>query len=389
MINELFDLLAAKISYSSSCYLNHQGIGLSLNGLQGMSSDNPGTLVILSALLPLLEESSDALNDKCVGMAVMGLRNMKNDNPQVQQLVSILTSKIKESTTPLKHSSFSSAMYGLRSLSDSDPIVAKLLEALCSKLPDDKDEHMTPATVAHCLAGLQSMGGNQAITRDLLTYFNSKLVVNEDNVYKIAWLSRSFQGLQGVLPTIDSNPDVKALVNKLTAGLESLQMTNEAVSMDDVGYLLYSFHNCTNESDDVNRVLATVTRLLRPESKPRSLGLASPKAMSMCMYGLKCMSSSNEVVCKLLGALRPRVSALDAQSVGNILFGMQRLSSTAPQVRAFIDTITPKIEQVNAKLSGQEIANSFYGLQNFDSVSVEVNKLLKVPRHSLTHSLTQ
>ena len=382
MINELFDLLAIKISHSTSCFLNLQGIALSLNGLQGMSSSNPGTLVILNALLPLIEESNDIMNEKCIGMSLMGLRNMKNDNPQVQQLLNILTVKVSEVTTPLQHSSFSSALYGLRFLSDNDPTSVKLLEVLYGKLRDGKkDKPVSPATIAHCLAGLQSMNGNQAITKEIVTFLNSNLIVNDENVYKMPWICRSFQGLHSMLHTIDSNPDVRSIVNKLTMALDSLHMNNDYVSMDDVGFLLYSFHNCTNESDDVNRVLSSVTKLLRPENKPRSINLSSPKAMSMSMYGLKCMQS-NDVACKLLNALRQRLGTLDAQSVGNILFGMQRFSSDVPQVRAFIEALTPKIAQVNEKLSGQEIANAFYGLQNFDSTSIEVNKLLKVPPSS-------
>ena len=74
----------------------------------------------------------------------------------------------------------------------------------------------------------------------------------------------------------------------------------------------------------------------------------------------------SDAVDDLLRALTVKVEQcaeklkLDAQAVGNGLYGLQRMESNAA-VDSLLLALTVKVEQCREKLSGQEVGNALYG----------------------------
>ena len=75
--------------------LGAQAVGNALYGLQGMSSDRPEVLELLSALPGNLVGSNESLAAHAVGNALYGLQGMSSDRPEVLRLLSALADKVK------------------------------------------------------------------------------------------------------------------------------------------------------------------------------------------------------------------------------------------------------------------------------------------------------
>ena len=66
----------------------------------------------------------------------------------------------------------------------------------------------------------------------------------------------------------------------------------------------------------------------------------------------------------LTAKLSDSTAELGGQAVGNALFGLQRMSSDVPEVRAMLTALTAKIQGSTAELDGQAIGNALFGLQS-------------------------
>jgi hypothetical protein len=128
----------------------------------------------------------------------------------------------------------------------------------------------------------------------------------------------------------------------------------------------------------------------------KSVDYFNAKSMSMAMMGLSEMTSESPEVCNLLTTLASRMDTLDSQvyiyiyiyvymymyiyifiyvyiyiyvykldsqACGNILYSMKKMDSKNSAVRGFLNVLAPKIESCIDVMSGQELANAFYGLQ--------------------------
>jgi len=78
------------------------------------------------------------------------------------------------------------------------------------------------------------------------------------------------------------------------------------------------------------------------------------------------MSSDVPEVREILRVLSPKIGscqeALDAQAVGNALYGLQSMSSDVPEVREILGLLSLKIASFVDPLDLQSIANALYGL---------------------------
>ena len=66
--------------------------------------------------------------------------------------------------------------------------------------------------------------------------------------------------------------------------------------------------------------------------------------------------------------------SLQAQNVGQALYGLQRLGDSK-EVRGLVAALTPKVQQCSEELSAQEVGNALYGLQSLGD-SKEVRGLV-------------
>ena len=54
--------------------------------------------------------------------------------------------------------------------------------------------------------------------------------------------------------------------------------------------------------------------------------------------------------------------ALKAQSVGNALYGLQKMSSDSAEVRSLLLALVPKVESCSEALKAQNVGNALYGI---------------------------
>jgi hypothetical protein len=70
---------------------------------------------------------------------------------------------------------------------------------------------------------------------------------------------------------------------------------------------------------------------------------------------------------------------LQPQSVSNALYGLQEMTSEAPEVRTLLSTLASKLQSCREEFNAQHVGNALYGLQGMSSDMPEV-------RHNLHHS---
>jgi hypothetical protein len=81
-----------------------------------------------------------------------------------------------------------------------------------------------------------------------------------------------------------------------------------------------------------------------------------------------------------LAALAPKIEGcreeLDAQEVGNALYGLQNMRIDVREVRDVLAALAPKIKGCREELRAQEVGNALYGLQGMSSDVREVVEVL-------------
>ena len=74
-----------------------------------------------------------------------------------------------------------------------------------------------------------------------------------------------------------------------------------------------------------------------------------------------------------MAALTPlvqRCGELDAQAVGNALYGLQRMTDSREEVLRLLAALTPKVERCDG-LDAQAVGNALYGLRCMGDTKVE------------------
>jgi hypothetical protein len=91
------------------------------------------------------------------------------------------------------------------------------------------------------------------------------------------------------------------------------------------------------------------------------------------------MNSEYLEVRDILSALVPKVKscseALDAQAVGNTLYGLQGMNSEYLEVREILSALVPKVKSCSEALGAQAVGNALYGLQGVKDDNESFNVL--------------
>jgi hypothetical protein len=96
------------------------------------------------------------------------------------------------------------------------------------------------------------------------------------------------------------------------------------------------------------------------------------------------MNSNEAEVKELLQALERKISAsrrketLNAQEIGNALYGLQNMNSDCPEVRKLLLSITKKMGDFSVILNAQAVGSALIGLKGMNSDHKEVSKMLFV-----------
>jgi len=96
------------------------------------------------------------------------------------------------------------------------------------------------------------------------------------------------------------------------------------------------------------------------------------------------MDASSGWVQGVLLALAEKIKAsrcgLDAQAIGNSLYGLQNMDASSEAVKSVLSALAKKIKGSSCELNAQEIGNSLYGLQNMDASSEARGVLLALAK---------
>ncbi|STX29205.1 Response regulator consisting of a CheY-like receiver domain and a Fis-type HTH domain [Legionella beliardensis] len=137
-----------------------------------------------------------------------------------------------------------------------------------------------------------------------------------------------------------------------------------------------------NEVKEVLKALAERLNTLPIELDAQAIGNA--------LYGLQSMDAKNEAVQAVLCALADKITAssasLNAQEIGNALYGLQNMDARSEAVQAVLRALADKITASSAMLSAQAIGNALYGLQNMGARSEAVQAVLRALADKITTS---
>jgi hypothetical protein len=144
-----------------------------------------------------------------------------------------------------------------------------------------------------------------------------------------------------------------------------------------VGNALYGMKNMSSEEQIVRDLLVALLPKIKlcADTGPKLRAIHCGNAL----YGLQTMCSRYKEVRAVVAQLAPMVEACEeqfrGQEIGNALYGMRYMNSTRPEVRALLSALAPKIRG-SLPLNRQEIGNALYGLQSMRTEHREVRVVL-------------
>lgn len=391
VVQRLLVSLTNKIKQSASSKMNAQGISNSLNGLQGMSSNQTEVVDLLQILIPKFLESKEIFPSFGIGCAMMGFFSMSAERAEVQQLLGMMSEQLEYCREKFNSITLVSAFTGLRLCSDEQPVVRRILASLADKIVDCNIAELPPSASSRILSSLRSMRGNSeelhavigAVAYKIISPSNSTTIQTQS--YSSSDIANGLFGLQYI--DAERSPEVRILLSKLA---DYLEVKGLSLTGKDIAQALYGLKSLSSQNvDEVYKILTIIERNIKTtlEGKNSNLVLLTPQGLGMAMLGIKWSPIDRIETRKVLRRLSKMITSLDSQSCGNILYSMSNMDSKYKEVRGFITEITPHIARIKEPLSAQELANSYFGLQGLDSKYSEVIELLEQLNYQLVKSV--
>ncbi len=104
------------------------------------------------------------------------------------------------------------------------------------------------------------------------------------------------------------------------------------------------------------------------------------QAIGNALYGLQKMDATSLAVQGLVEALKSKIvdsgAILNVQAIGNALYGLQKMDATSLAAQGLVAALKTKILDSGAILNAQAIGNALYGLQKMDATSLAVQDLV-------------
>lgn len=357
-----------------------------LNGLQGCTGKNPEVLDLLNSIIPYILKINEVFDERVIGSCLMGFRSMTAESAEVRQILRIFISQISQSKQKFNLISLTSAINGLRSMNDDKPEVREILGLLSKKLEISDVLDLPPKNVGNMLLGFQSMKNNSPEFRYLIAAIAYKILRDSPQEFRSVDIALSFYGLQNI--KLEKCPEVRVILGKLSERLE-----NNVVLMSSkhLGYSLYGLKSLASENiPEVNRVLRILAK--KAESIDDNL---KGQILGMSMLGLSGCKSERPEIKSILSIITKKLpktqvkNVLDPQACGNILYSLHKMSTKEIEVRRFLKSFSPLISGFNTPMSGHELSNGFFGLQEFDSRYEETIDVLKALSVKLKQNLDE
>lgn len=359
--------------------VSSRDVSNSLFGLQKLSSACAETRSLIIKLLPMINACTYALGN-----------NSKLSRPSPQEL--------------------DNSLFGLKTCSSYTREVHLLIKALLPYIAhcNTTDKPLKPFNISAALHGLQNLSSKHEIVRELLTTFNGLLIQQQ---YIFNELPHSESNEKEELGADDADHDKSkslacSAVKRLTT-MSGLGIANA----------LYGLRNMSCNYREVRETVELLTPYLQLEKNSENDGqgissknigdsqsksvnyFKSPHHISNAIYGLRKMSSRYEETRRLLTALTGVINynqkhtaadftnagfIMKPQEVGNLIYGLQSLSSDDFEVKNIIRAITPIISTCVEPMSGTNIAGMLYGMRLLSINEIEVAVLWNIITHFMT-----
>jgi len=304
------------------------------------------------------------------------LRGMRSDVNEVRDFVGTLNGVIDRSKVAFDVQGAGNALYGMQGMSSEYPEVRRLV-ALVSRRVEGCTEPLDAQAIGNALYGLRSMRSDHAEVRALVRVL-ANLIHRSDATLRPQEVANALYGLQGMN---DQHEEVRELLVALEDKvLRSRAGDGGSLGPTEIGASLYGFQRMSGDSPAVRGLLAAVTtKMLNFKMR------LNAQAVGNALWGLQGMGSEHAEVRDVVKVLARHVRAaepLDAQAVSNALFGLQRMSTASAEVCQLLAVVAAKLEYCAQPLSKQEVNDAVVGLQGLmaeddpDSPSAELQGLL-------------
>lgn len=150
------------------------------------------------------------------------------------------------------------------------------------------------------------------------------------------------------------------------------------LSSQHIGLALYGLKSLSIHSDvsEINTLLSTLAIKIIQSQLHSSNALSTTlttttlpaQSFGMSMLGIAGCSSDRVEICAILSALTPRISELNPQSCGNVLYAMHKMKSNRREVRGMLSAIA-RIMTItttsfdDTPMDAQELCTALFGLQ--------------------------
>ena len=342
-------LIMHSSEYESESLLNHQ-FASAMFGLQGMSSDEFSVRAYLQALLSRISDGSEKscreFSGQELGMACHGMRSMNNRWTIVRECLNVINSRVEVS---LKHrivmdpGEISMALHGMQGMKCSAH------RAHTSNLNIKKSYNLSDVG----LGGFNVVEGLGIVSTQPVW-----VVENEDENWVPVATDVPHEE-EHLVDTVqfsrcsgDASNESGSLKRLLCYLGKIIAYRKESLSLNQIGLALYGLRgmsaNCS-EAVEVESIIEFLTEDLEATLLGNNLCVSDCRSIASAFFGLQKMSSEGVVVrCMLrqLGIYLEKLLSINGQTVGNILFGMQCMSSSTPEVREILNHLSEKIGKI-------------------------------------------
>ena len=317
-----------------------------------------------------------AFTAKEVTTILYSLRGMRSDVNEVRGFLGTFNSVVERSKEGFDAQGAGNALYGLQGMSSEYPVVRRLV-SLVSRRVEGCTEPLDAQAIGNALYGLRSMRSEHAEVRALVRVL-ATLIRRSDAAMRPQEVANALYGLQGMS---DKHEEVRELLVALEEKvLRSRAGDGGSLGPTELGASLYGFQRMSGDCPEVRALLAAVTtKMLNFKMR------LNAQAVGNALWGLQGMGSGLAEVRHVVQVLVRHVRAadpLDAQAVSNALFGLQRMSTASAEVCQLLSALAVKIEYCAQPLSKQEVDDAVVGLQGLlaaddaDRPSAELQGLL-------------
>lgn len=295
-------------------------LGSAIYGLKSMDASIPEVRQLVSMLGVKLRHVSGPVTALTLSNALYGLQNLDNTSAAVGPLMIVLAEKFSACPELFDARNIGNSMYGLRFMSTiaNVPPLEYLLKELLEKISKSRSS-LSGQALSNALYGLQSMGSDNMIVRDLLAAMITKIPSNV-TFWSVQELSAALYGLQSCRSDCI---EVQMLLRAIIAFIGS-----EPLDARGVGNSLYGLQNMNTNCVEVVQLLYILCSKIE-----NCADVMPPQELGIALYGMRNMSSSISAVANILSFLRGHLMFLSSSDTLRDQYSTKALQDLCRYVR--------------------------------------------------------